>query len=204
MKLLATVGALGILLMVSIVMISPLLSDVRKVKLENAVTSLNQALDSYTAGGGELSTATSAATAITMLKSVASDQEVIAGYKGSYVDPRLEPIMQDATEEGGTDWRALWVDADKRFTISQTGSNGIREFGMNDVLVGTDFGHDDREVVNQLAKQDNWIWDFTNPGATVNLVPGQVVLTDSPDLSGPTNPDDLKQLMPPGFSPPGE
>ena len=148
MELLATVGALGILLTSSIVLISPLLSDVRKVKLENSVTSLNRALDSFIASGGDPSTVTSAAAAIAKLKSTASDKEVIAGYKGSYVDPRLEAIMQDATEQAGNDWRALWVDADKRFMLSQTGSNGIRGVHFNDALVNTDFGQDDREVVN--------------------------------------------------------
>ena len=203
MELLATVGALGFLLTTAVVLIAPLLSDVRKIKLESSVTSLNQALDSFTASGGDLSTVTSAADAIAKLKSTASDKEVIAGYKGSYVDPRLEAVMQDTTEAAGTDWRALWVNADKRFAISQTGSNGIREFRMNDALVGTNFGQDSREVVNKLAKEDNWIWDFHETASTPSVAPDQAVVSDSPEYSGSSNPDALNQLMPPDFSPPG-
>ena len=41
MELLATVGALEIFLTTSIVVVMPLLKDVRKVKLEESVTSLN-------------------------------------------------------------------------------------------------------------------------------------------------------------------
>jgi hypothetical protein len=41
MELLATVGALEIFLTTSIVVVTPLLKDVRKVKLEESVTSLN-------------------------------------------------------------------------------------------------------------------------------------------------------------------
>lgn len=151
-----------------------------------------------------MSEVTSATDAITKLKSTASDREVIAGYMGSYVDPRLEPVMQDATETAGTDWRARWVDADKRFSLSQTGNNGIREFRMNEALVETNFGQDDRQVVNKLAKEDNWIWDFSETATPSPLAPDEMVVTDSTDVSVQSNPDALNQLMPPDFSPPGD
>jgi len=54
-----------------------------------------------------------------------------------------------------------------------------------------------------LARQDNWIWDFDEPGTTPTLAPAQTVLTETPDVSAPTNPDALNQLLPPDFSPAG-
>ncbi len=112
--------------------------------------------------------------------------------------------MQDATETAGTDWRARWIDADKRFSLSQTGNNGIREFRMNEALVETNFGQDDRQVVNKLAKEDNWIWDFSETATPSPLAPDEMVVTNSTDVSVQSNPDALNQLMPPDFSPPGD
>lgn len=204
MEMLATVGALGILLTVSVAIISPLLLDVRKVKLENAVTSLNQSLDSFEASGGSLASATTAATAVSLLKSSASDQNIIAGYKGSSVDPRLEPLMQDATEAAGSDWRALWNPTDQRFELAQSGADGVKEFVLNESLVSTDFGEHAREVPNKLAVQDNWIWDFDDASVTAQLTPDMINPDDVPDLGGPGTMDDLNQLQPPGFDPPGQ
>ena len=107
-----------------------------------------------------MTTVTSVDSAISALKTTAADKEIIAGYKGSYIDPSLEAIMQNATEAASPDWRALWDDAAKRFRLGQTGTGGVREFLFNDALVDTNFGEEDRKIINPLAKEDSWTWDF--------------------------------------------
>ena len=58
LEMLATVGGLGIVMSISIIVISPLIADVRKVKLDSDVASLNQAINSYITEGGDISAAT--------------------------------------------------------------------------------------------------------------------------------------------------
>ena len=203
MELLATVGSLGILLTVAIVVITPLLSDVRKVKLDNSVTSLNRALDSFQAEGGDVSAVTTAGDALNLLKTTASQTDIIAGYKGSYIDPRLDTKLLAPAETASSAWRALWDDAKKRFVVAQSGSNGIEEFWFNESLLGNDYGTEEREVLNELATQDKWIWDFTDTAPGAQLASDFAETEDPVSAGAPGNPDALNQLLPPEFDPPG-
>ena len=203
-ELLATVGALGILLTTSAIMITPLLADVRKVKLDNDVASLNSAIDSFEAEGGDLSTTVTVAGLITALKATAANEEIIAGYKGAYVDPRLEAVMQDAAETSSSAWRAVWDDTAKRLKVVSAGPDGVKEFRLNEALVGTDFGEDNREHVNKLATASDWIWDFNDPNPELAMVSQTMGTAETPDAAAPATPDPLNQLLPPGFTPRGE
>ncbi|MFT5192123.1 MAG: hypothetical protein ACI957_005172 [Verrucomicrobiales bacterium] len=204
MELLTTVGALGILATAALAVITHLLVDVRKVKIDNDVASLNQAIKSYTAEGGDLSTATTVENVLSALKSTASDKEIIAGYRGSYVDPRLEAVMQDSTEAATSDWRAIWDDSAKLMIVADTGADGVKEFRLNDALMDVDYGQDDREQMNQLAKVDDWIWDFDDPNPAAALIGQTIATSDTPDAGALSTPDALSRLLPPDFSPPGD
>ncbi len=203
MELLATVGAIGILLSVSIVVLSPLLADVRKVKLENNVAMINSAIDSYEAEGGDVTDCSTVAQVVGKLKSTAANKEIIAGYRGSYLDPRLDTEMQSTAEAAGGEWRALWDDSAKRLIVDNTGAVGVKRFYFNEDLVGTDFGTDERNVVNQLATKDEWIWDYDEPGPVASLAGSSTTTTEVGEPAAPTNPDELDQLYPPTFTPEG-
>ncbi len=203
-ELLATLGAISILMSVVVLAVTPLLVDVRKVKLDNDVATINAAVKSFLTEGGDLTSATTAAQVIAALKSKASDQEIVAGYRGAFVDPRLNLVMQSDAEASEPNWRAQWDDTIKAFVVLDTGTAGIKEFILEEAMLEIDHGEDVRDNMNKLAKEDDWIWDFAATTTGPGLLSQSMPMDDPDEAAAPANPDELDQLLPPGFTPEGD
>ncbi len=203
LEMLATVGGLGIVATVAIVTITPLLADVRKVRLENQVAALNDAVKAYLSQGGDLSAASTPAQVLAKLKTTASNTEYIAGYGGSFVDPRLDVKMQTTAEAAAPEWRALWDGTDNLFVMQDTGDVGVKEFILNEALANA-VSSEHRNQAMDLAHEDDWIWDFTDLATPTISISPAVDANDVTPAPAPVDPDALTQLLPVTFSPKGD
>ena len=204
LELLATLGGIGIVASISLIVITPLLADVRKVKLDSDVFALNKAIKSYVVEGGDISAATTPEQVIALLRTSASNDETIAGYRGSYVDPRLELIFQTSEEAAEDNWRATYDTDNTKFVVTNSGNPGVKEFRLNEEAIPDEEPTEERDQAGKLAQEDQWIWDFTDTAPAPSLPVASHPLTTTPDPPAVNNPDALEHLLPPSFSPPGD
>jgi von Willebrand factor type A domain len=170
---------------------------------------LNSAISGYVNFGGALTDTETTETVIGKLKSRASaaTSRTVVGMSGSFIDFRLQPVLQTATE-AGTDMPRIYYDpAKKKFVMATEGPIGIREFTMN--ASASENGNsniENRQSVVSYARESTWVWDYgTETKATNSIGPTPVITTPIPVALIPaTTPSSTPQiklkLQPPLFS----
>lgn len=206
-ELLAVVSIIGILGTLSIQIVSNVRGGAKSAKLDSDLGVLNSATKAYLASSGDLSSAKTPADVLQKLKSQASSSSsaVFNGFRGSFLDTRIEFVLQSAEEGESTDRRLLWDSSALQFTLKRNGGPGIKEVRLNDDLAESPVMYEGRQGVMDLAKKDGWIWDFTEAAPEAKLGTTPVVFTPAvstlPALPPAiTPPPALSALAPPLYS----
>ena len=140
-------------------------------KLQRDVGVVNSAIRTYLLSGGffRQSDLQNPKTVLSKLKCRAGDQNAkeLAGLRGAMMDERLSFELQTAAEavEGVPRARFISDPASPRFIIQTSGPPGIKRFMLDNSMAETDFGTENRKATLKLAKQDPWVWDYTDAGA---------------------------------------
>ncbi len=192
-------AVLSTIVSISIFSLSSVHEGTAERKLTADIASLNAAIGVYEANGGNLLGITDVSEVITHLKKESSNGIEIAGLRGQFIDPRLDIVM---ISEGKSP-RAVWNPLLRRFSIENYGT-GVAQFYMNHAAGAADYGSEEREVQFDLAKVDDWVWDYTDRGVTGSVRPSNIATLGGP--TGPSDPttDTASQLQPPIFSQPGK
>lgn len=212
LEILIVVSAVAILGAVAVSQMgSRVQSGSRNAKLQSDLATINSSVATYLAFGGNLDEANSAEEVLTRLKTRASDRSaaLMPGATGSFVDQRVEVVMQTEEEAASDLPRAYWNAHSQKFEMATEGGPGIKEFRINPALAGQEPSTEDRGRLMQYASEDTWIWDYQDrtadppPGPTV--IPTTSAPPSSPPPSSPPPPavppgPGLNLLAPPGFS----
>lgn len=213
MELLATVSILGIVAAISFPIISDIRASAKIAKLNSDLGVLNSATKAFLGSSGSLSSAKTPAKVLQKLKSQASSgsSAVYNGFRGSFIDSRTEFVMQSAEEGESSDSRLIWDTSALEFILKRVGAAGIKEVRLNTDRAESPVIYEDRHGIMDLAKEDTWIWDFTEvapeakQGTTVVVPPptvGSIPVTPPPSVTPP--PASLTPLRPPLFSIPSD
>jgi prepilin-type N-terminal cleavage/methylation domain-containing protein len=185
---LITVAVMGVLATLGLLALSNLFSSTSAKKLTYDVGTLNRSVAAYLASGGDLSQAGNADEVLAALKQSFSNASRIPGFSGAKIDERLSFEYQDASEAGGTGWRAYWNAAENRFVIAQSGSSpGIKAFGHEGSASSDAAKTYDPKTPLLYAESSSWIWDYKDVAASVAPGPSTLPLTEIAD-SAPTPP----------------
>ena len=140
-------------------------------KLQRDVGVVNSAIRTYLLSGGffRQSDLQNPKAILSKLKCRAGNQNAkeLAGLRGTMMDERLSFELQTAAEaaEGVPRARFISDPASPRFIIQTSGPPGIKCFVLDNSLAETDFGTENRKTTLKLAKNDPWVWDYTDAGA---------------------------------------
>ena len=190
---------MAILSGVAIVAVTNTRESARVSKLESDVATINAAIQVYTISGGSLPTSPAGPQVILdklKTRADATTGPTVAGLRGNVVDLRL--IVDPEAPDTGQP-RALWNGTTKRFVIATTGSNGAKNFLLDDAAAATAPVTEAR-VSTVKTGDGNWVWDYTDVAATARGGPGSGPGTSTaPSGTTPTPPMTL-QLDPPDFS----
>jgi type II secretory pathway pseudopilin PulG len=172
-----------------------------ETRLQTQVQQLNSAASIYEANGGSLANIDTVDAALAKMKTVASESKRsrIAGLRGSVIDNGLRAVMLTAAEVDGTDARAVWVPATRRFEMVVSGM-GVKYFEVDPELALADRIEEDRTAPLLLAAGDGWVWDYQdfNTGAARD-VSIDLYVESGKGSTGSPYPEPLR-LNPPVFS----
>lgn len=207
-EVITIVALLGVLASISYLIVGQVVQSARESKLDSDVRTLNRAVSSYLASGGSLDGVSSSEEVLAKLRTVATLplKNRLPGLSSSMIDPRISIRWQSDSESGSEGVRAQWDDNTKIFILTNSGSQGIREFYLDDALSEATAVEENRDSVMLYSKESKWIWDYEDQLAPPLTGPTLVTLTGVPD-TGPTPatlvPPPSAVLQPPVFSPPG-
>jgi prepilin-type N-terminal cleavage/methylation domain-containing protein len=172
-------------------------------KLARDVAVVNQALTVFKVSGGSMADLTEPQAILNRLKTrlVGDDAKAMAGLKDGLVDSRLAVQIQTAAQAGTNEERAYWSATSGSFYIAKNGAEGIREFYLDEALAAVDYGTATRRSSFDLAKQKQWVWDYSNNTAGSKAGPSGVPLGNPGTTPGnPGTPPGALKLNPPVFS----
>lgn len=173
-------------------------------RLVSQVASLNSAVQLYLSSGGSLADVNSPESVLAKLRTVASNGEKLAAFRGSFIDPRLSIVWQTPSEAAQPGRRVIWNLAAQRFVIVDDGVIGIKEFVINGADTPPSILAEERVLAWQFSATDsqgNWVWDYDRE--TVDLTAGAITTavtggeSDDPDIVI----ESKSQLQPPLFNP---
>ena len=174
-----------------------------KRRLVGNVETLNRAVKVYMASGGSLTEAMAPQEVIDKLKTVAREdqKDLLPTLRGSMVDPRLRAIMQTREEAGDSARRAVWDGRLMRFRVIRSGKAGVKRFVLDDGLAAGKAIEELRGSSMKLAKEDKWIWDYTDRAPVQSVAMARIPLENTvseevPSYAAP----DPSRLSPPEFS----
>ncbi|MDF1816449.1 MAG: hypothetical protein P1V20_29885, partial [Verrucomicrobiales bacterium] len=112
----------------------------KEAKLENDIQILNTAINGYINFGGNLSDSETTESVVRKLKSRASKDtaRTVVGMSQSFLDPRLDIVMQSPAEAESDMPRIYYDSAKKKFATTTTGPAGIRAFELRDITLEED------------------------------------------------------------------
>lgn len=206
-EVILVVAAISLLSAAGYYTVAQVKETARENKLEADVANLNNAVQMYTASGGDLSEATTVGGVLNKLKTRANADGVAKqmGMKGSFIDPRTIGISQSDGEAGSTQSRAIWNASAQKFEVKSSGA-GVKAFGVDNSLSAGEVQTEERSRTLTAADVNSenpvWVWDHTDvtPAAVVaGQVPGQSPSTPPGDPEA----DDKMTLSAPTFSPQG-
>lgn len=198
LEMLITVGVLGLVVTMGLTMVKRGHSTTVDLKLKNDVASLNRAVKSYLAEGGNLTGTSTVAQVLARLKTSSTDSRML-GYDGGFIDSRLEAVMQTSQEAASEAARVFWSTTDKQFRIAFSGLAGAKQFRFNDTApaAATD---DERRVAMKTASEEKWLWDYQDSSLATSTPVIPNGNNEVPESSPPPNPTTAGSLLPPNFS----
>jgi len=213
-ELLITVSVLGILAALGIAFVNHgAISGTKLVKIEQDQRTLNTAVTSFLASGGDLSGVKDPNEVLARLKTTApaEQRDRLPGFSGSFLDPTAAIRMQSPSDAERGEPRLVWDPERQRFDLARSGPPGIAGLVNAD---GDDSGLTppetmERETLVQYSAEGAWIWDYVD-GALPESIGPSVVPTQNPESttpeptsSVPPTPVNREALFPPVFSIPG-
>ena len=179
-ELLAVVAAMAIILTVAVTAAFNSRGELKKSKLEQDVSRINDAIQIYRSSGGSLEGIETAQDAITELKKAASatGQRQVVGLRGSMIDKRLQAVSD---EDGAFQDRAIWKEADQKFVIEQA-RTGVIEFVLNEELGAVNYADAERRTKLLYNPGNGWVWDSGEAGYGGYTGPSELPVVSAPTL----------------------
>ncbi len=207
-QMIATVAVVGVISGVAMMKMINVNDVAEEQRLGNQVASLNSAVKIYVSSGGSLENLTSAQSVVDKMKTMAANSEKIAGFGGTFVDPRLRVVEQSDEEAAVTgELRVIWDVANQSFRIADSGQKGIKEFEIDSTATPATIITEERETMFELSatneSQGAWVWDFdtetsASASAIVTTAGGDPNLDIDPSVGNYTK----QQLLQPSLDPP--
>lgn len=207
-QMIATVAVVGVISGVAMMKMIKVNDVAEEQRLGNQVASLNSAVKIYVSSGGSLENLTSAQSVVDKMKTMAANSEKIAGFGGTFVDPRLRVVEQSDEEAAVTgELRVIWDAANQSFRIADSGQKGIKEFEIDSTATPATIITEERETMFELSatneSQGAWVWDFdtetsASASAIVTTAGGDPNLDIDPSVGNYTK----QQLLQPSLDPP--
>ena len=201
-EILLVVAVVAILSGVAMVAVTNTRESTRVSKLESDVATINAAIQVYQVNGGALPAIATPQQILDKLKTSAdtASAAAIPGLHGSVVDRRLWVDPNDPPT--GAEPRALWNGTAGRFVIATSGSNGVRNFLLDDTKAATNYGTEAR-TPGVVTQTNGWVWNYVDVVPTARGGPaGGPGTTTGTSGTSPTSRSALR-LNPPTFSQPG-
>ncbi len=205
-NMLVTVAVIAIIGSIAYVAMTGIKDSAEEQLLNDQVATLNKSVKLYLNTGGSIDGLTTAQAVIDKMKTMAANGEKMAGFRGTFIDPRLDAVEQ-TDEEAGTsgELRVIWDPAAQDFKIATGGQKGIKEFKIDPTVTPESIQVEERATMFELAatsSQGSWVWDFDTE-STVSVSP--LMTTASHDTNLDIDPSDTNyaksQLAQPTISP---
>jgi len=192
----------------AIVMINSAQQSAKQAKLNKDVTTINAAISTFVANGGDLTGVATADDVLLRIKSRAKDdqEDQLVGVRAGFLDPRIKPVGQSAAQGASSAPRAVWDATKKRFIVKTSGAAGIREFVIDETQADKEDPEYERKLVLEYSKKgnDKWVWEYADHNTAGNSGPGNLPPAGgTPTTPGPFGNPTALQLDPPIVSPPG-
>ncbi len=207
-QMIATVAVVGVISGVAMMKMTKVSDVAEEQRLGTQVASLNSAVKLYISSGGSLESLTSAQAVVDKMKTMAANGEKIAGFGGTFVDPRLRVVEQTDEEAAVSgELRVIWDATNQSFRIADSGQKGIKEFEIDPTATPSSIGVEERESMFELAATDAtqgaWVWDFnTETSASASAVVTTVGSDTNLDIDPSGGIYTKQQLLQPSVDPP--
>ncbi|MCB1235224.1 MAG: choice-of-anchor K domain-containing protein [Verrucomicrobiae bacterium] len=183
---------IGVVASIGVLAVNRSNDSTRSAKLTSDVKNLNSAIRIYLANGGSLDGLTTPAEIVQKLKTTQSNSEArqhTGGASSSMVDPRVVPVMQNATEAATSDPRAVYNAATQLFEVATSGAGGVKEFQLDENLNEAPSAVETRDQGSlHYAETSTWVWDFQNrSNPSTHTGPTTVNVSDEPADSTPSS-----------------
>ncbi|MEM7010717.1 MAG: VWA domain-containing protein [Verrucomicrobiota bacterium] len=206
MEALIAIAVIGIVAAVAMSGISGVTTGAQATKLESDVSTINQAIDVYTANGGSLEGITKPQDVLDKLKTARSgDAAEFAGLRGVMLDKRLAVRLQTTEEAATESVRAIWVSSANHFMTVRGGVGGVKEFYLDETLAAVDFGTEDRDEssLNFDVSERSWIWEYDDAPSAAPPAPTLIPVTGGNNTAPVLLSSGPAALSPPLISPNG-
>ena len=170
-EILSAVAILSAVTALAVVSVRKFSEGTGNSKLRSDVLVLNNAIRTRMMSGGAFATGDLAGPAAIIAKlkqrATTASAKQLAGQRGSLVDKRLTFRTQTFAEAASSADRAVFIGdpENPHFAVTNSGSAGIAQFILDTSLGDSEYGTEERNGYLKLAKEDGWVWDFSNSPA---------------------------------------
>ena len=163
-NMIVTVAVIAIIGSISYVAMTNVSDRAEERLLNDQVASLNKSVKLYLNNGGSIDGLTTAQQVIDKMKTLAANGEKMAGFRGNFIDPRLQAVEQSDEEADTTgELRVIWDAVAQNFKIAIGGPKGIKAFKIDPTATPPTIQTETRDTMFELAatsETGSWVWDF--------------------------------------------
>ena len=163
-------------------MITGAIAGAKEKKLVHDVATINAALSTFLANGGDLSGATTGHEVIERLKTqeVSQKEDQLVGVSGGLLDPRVTPVDQTLAEGASSEPRALWDRTKKRFVLKYSGAVGIKEFVLDELKAAAEETEEGRLAAIRYSEkgEKKWVWEYAEHNTSMKTGPNNLAGRD--------------------------
>ncbi len=207
LQLIGAVALIGIIATISITRMTNLGERAEETRLLEHVHALNSSVKLYLSSGGSLDHHATAQQVVAKLKTHAANGQSIAGFRGNFIDYRLNALEQ-SDKEAATDGelRVLWDSAAGEFKVARSGSKGIKAFEIDPSATPESLEQEERSTFFELAQNEqeegSWVWDYDKESTvTAPSVVSVGIPNPDADIDPSAATDSKEQLLKPSVSP---
>ena len=192
LEVLIAVGVLAVVAAVGVMAMSGVTKGSKVAKLESDIATLNGAVKTYVASGGNFSGATTVNEVLAKMKTVVTAAQAktqINPLTGSVIDRRLVAEMQTVAEAATSEPRVYWNPAEQSFTLANSGGVGVKRFVLDESLSGVAIQTEGRDGGSMAFNSSNgWVWNNSGQWTTDStLTPSGVNTTPFPSPPPPAS-----------------
>ena len=203
LELIITIAIIGVIVTLSVALITDDAGSARVAKLESDISTLNQMVALYVADGGSVAGLTSPQAVLDKMKRIRPQSEWqrhAGAVTGRLVDVRLRG-RTTAQPDSDNNPRAVWNKATQRFELSTASGTAVSDFYLDESLAGADFGTETRAKLALAYNSDTkgWIWGAAVKDPTANYLNPQAF-----GASNPANGFDPNESAPTSGDPPAD